>query len=135
MKLRGEVDAKTFREVTAEIEAAHDQLAREHKRPASEAAMPELPTRRWRGRTYLLLIGARSRNWWSTRSSSLRIPTRSTRTAGVTTSSAPFRTKTLSKRPSGSRRCTRLGSRSSPESELQVARTPDAGGGMCSQCR
>ena len=43
MKLRGEVDAKTFREVTAEIDAAHDQLAREHKRLASEAAMPELP--------------------------------------------------------------------------------------------
>jgi hypothetical protein len=42
-KLRGEVDAKTFREVTAEIDAAHDQLAREHKRLASEAAMPELP--------------------------------------------------------------------------------------------
>jgi hypothetical protein len=29
--------------VTAEIDAAHDQLAREHKRLASEAAMPELP--------------------------------------------------------------------------------------------
>jgi site-specific DNA recombinase len=43
MKLRGEVDTKTFREVTAEIDAAHDQLAREHKRLASEAAMPELP--------------------------------------------------------------------------------------------
>jgi hypothetical protein len=43
MKLRGEVDAKTFREVTAEIDAAHDQLAREHKRLASEAAMPQLP--------------------------------------------------------------------------------------------
>jgi site-specific DNA recombinase len=43
MKLRGEVDAKTFREVTAEIDAAHDQLAREHNRLASEAAMPELP--------------------------------------------------------------------------------------------
>ena len=43
MKLRGEVDAKTFREVTAEIDAAHDQLAREHTRLASEAAMPELP--------------------------------------------------------------------------------------------
>ena len=43
MKLREEVDAKTFREVTAEIDAAHDQLAREHKRLASEAAMPELP--------------------------------------------------------------------------------------------
>jgi site-specific DNA recombinase len=43
MKLRGEVDTKTFREVTAEIDAAHDQLAREHNRLASEAAMPELP--------------------------------------------------------------------------------------------
>ena len=43
MKLRGEVDAKTFREVTAEIDAAHDQLAREHNRLASEAAMPVLP--------------------------------------------------------------------------------------------
>jgi hypothetical protein len=43
MRLRGEVDAKTFREVTAEIDAAHDQIAREHKRLASEAAMPELP--------------------------------------------------------------------------------------------
>ena len=43
MKLRGEVDAKTFREVTAKIDAAHDQLAREHKRLTREAAMPELP--------------------------------------------------------------------------------------------
>src|SRR4029453_7971793 len=43
MKLRGEVDAKTFREVTAEIDTAHDQLAREHKQLASAAAMPELP--------------------------------------------------------------------------------------------
>ena len=43
MKLRGEVDATTFREVTAEIDTAHDQLAREHKRLAIEAAMPELP--------------------------------------------------------------------------------------------
>jgi hypothetical protein len=34
MKLRAEVDAKTFREVTAEIDAAHDQLVREHKRLA-----------------------------------------------------------------------------------------------------
>ena len=40
MKLRNEVDSKTFRGVTAEIDAAHDQLAREHKRLASEAAMP-----------------------------------------------------------------------------------------------
>ena len=43
MKLRGQVDARTFREVTAEIDAAHDQLARDHNRLASEAAMPELP--------------------------------------------------------------------------------------------
>ena len=43
MKLRKEVDAKTFRDVTAEIDTAHDQLDREHNRLASEAAMPELP--------------------------------------------------------------------------------------------
>jgi hypothetical protein len=43
MKLRGEVDAKTFQVVTAGIDAVHDQLAREHNRLASEAAMPELP--------------------------------------------------------------------------------------------
>jgi hypothetical protein len=43
MKLRGEVDAKTFPVVTAEIDAVHDQLAGEHNRLASEAAMPELP--------------------------------------------------------------------------------------------
>jgi hypothetical protein len=43
MKLRGEVDAKTFPEVTAGVDAVHDQLAREHNRLASEAAMPELP--------------------------------------------------------------------------------------------
>jgi hypothetical protein len=42
---------------------------------------------------------------------------RSTRTAGATTSSAPSHTKILSKRLSGSRRCTRLGSRSSRGSE------------------
>jgi hypothetical protein len=36
-------DSKTFREVTAEIDATHDQLAREHGRLVSEAAMPELP--------------------------------------------------------------------------------------------
>jgi site-specific DNA recombinase len=43
MKLRKEVDARTFREVTAEIDTAHDQLLREHKSLTSEAAMPELP--------------------------------------------------------------------------------------------
>jgi hypothetical protein len=45
MKLRGEVDGRTFRGVTAEIDAAHDQLAREHNRLASEAAMPRFMTR------------------------------------------------------------------------------------------
>jgi hypothetical protein len=43
MKLRGETDARTFREVTAEIDAAHHRLDREHKSLTSEAAMPELP--------------------------------------------------------------------------------------------
>jgi site-specific DNA recombinase len=43
MKLRREVDLQTFRAVTKEIDAAHDQLAREHKQLASEAAVPELP--------------------------------------------------------------------------------------------
>ena len=40
MKLRGEVDAKTFQGVTAGIDAVHDQLAREHNRLASEVALP-----------------------------------------------------------------------------------------------
>lgn len=31
MKLRGEVDLPTYRTVTRELDAAHDQLAREHK--------------------------------------------------------------------------------------------------------
>ena len=43
MKLRREVDLQTFREGTQEMDAALDQLAREHKRLASEAAMPVLP--------------------------------------------------------------------------------------------
>jgi hypothetical protein len=43
MKLRGEIDAKTFRGMTAGIDAAHDQLARAHNRLASEVALPELP--------------------------------------------------------------------------------------------
>jgi hypothetical protein len=120
MKLRGDVDAKTFREVTAEIDAAHDQLAREHKRLASEAAMPSYRTRQWRGRTCRQRTGARSRRCWSTRSSSLRILTRSTRPAGATTPFAPSRTKIPGKRLSGSRRCTRRGSRSSPGSEQPV---------------
>jgi ABC-type phosphate transport system auxiliary subunit len=49
MKLRKEVDAKTFREVKVEIDAALDQLDREHKSLTSEAAMPELhdPSLAW----------------------------------------------------------------------------------------
>ena len=43
MKLRGEVDLPTYRAVTRELDAAHDQLAREHENLASEAAMPQLP--------------------------------------------------------------------------------------------
>ena len=43
MKLRGEVDLPTYRAVARELDAAHDQLAREHKSLTSEAAMPELP--------------------------------------------------------------------------------------------
>jgi hypothetical protein len=43
IKLRGEVDLQTYRTVTRELDAAHDQLAREHKSLTSEAAMPELP--------------------------------------------------------------------------------------------
>jgi hypothetical protein len=38
MRLQGEVDAKTFREVTADIDAAHDQLAREHNRLPARAS-------------------------------------------------------------------------------------------------
>jgi hypothetical protein len=49
MKLRKEVDLRTFREVVREIDAAHDQLAREHKHLSSEAAMPDLadPSLAW----------------------------------------------------------------------------------------
>ena len=43
MKLRGEVDVQTYRAVTRELDAAHDQLAREHEQLTSEAAMPQLP--------------------------------------------------------------------------------------------
>jgi hypothetical protein len=43
MKRRGEVDLPTYRTVARALDAAHDQLAREHKSLTSEAAMPELP--------------------------------------------------------------------------------------------
>ena len=117
MKLRKDVDAKTFREVTAEIDASLDQLDREHKSLTSEAAMPELPDPSLAWRICRQRTGARSPKCWSTRSSLGDTQPRSTRPAGGTTSSAPFRTKILSERPRASRRCTRLGSRSSPGSE------------------
>jgi hypothetical protein len=120
MRLQGEVDAKTFREVTADIDAAHDQLAREHNRLAQRGGCRRYRTRRWRGRTCRQGTGARSRDCWSTRSSSLRILTRSTRPAGATTPSAPSHTKIPRWKLSGSRRCTRRASRSSPGSEQQV---------------
>jgi recombinase-like zinc beta ribbon protein len=112
MKLRRQVDAKTFRGVTAEIDAAHEQLAREHKRLASEA-MPGLPDPSLAWEDLSAEDSARSRRCWSTRSSSLRILTRSS-TVGGTTPSAPSRTKIPRWRPRVSRRCTRRGSRSSP---------------------
>jgi hypothetical protein len=56
LRLRNEVDLKTYRAVTRELDATHDQLDREHKRPTGEAAMPDASLV-WR--TYLLLIGAR----------------------------------------------------------------------------
>jgi hypothetical protein len=37
------MSAVTYRAVARELDAAHDQLAREHKSLTSEAAMPELP--------------------------------------------------------------------------------------------
>ena len=37
------MDLPTYRAVARELDAAHDQLAREHKSLTSEAAMPELP--------------------------------------------------------------------------------------------
>src|SRR5215207_10064329 len=120
MKLRGEVDAKTFREVTAEIDAAHDQLAREHNRLASDAAMPELPdpSLAWedlsaedrRALTELLVdkiiiaphphkIDKACRRRYTIRAIPYQDP---------------------GKRRSGSRRCTRRGSRWSPGSEQPV---------------
>ncbi|MFZ1116127.1 MAG: hypothetical protein WAN44_09925 [Propionibacteriaceae bacterium] len=98
MKLRRE--SIPFKQVTKEIDTALDQLAREHKSLTSEAAVPELPdpSLAWED------LSAEDRRalprCWSTRSSSLHIPTRSS-TASATTSSAPFRTKIPSKRLSG----------------------------------
>ena len=130
MKLRNEVDAKTFRDVTAEIDAAHDQLAREHNRLASEAAMPELPdpSLAWedlsaedrRALTEILvdkiIIAPRphkivdGRRQYTIRA---------------------IRTKIPRWRPSGSRRCTRLGSRSSQGSECTINRFPSSRARRC----
>ena len=57
MKLRGEADLQRYHAVGREPDAAHDRLAREDKSLISEAAMPQLPDPRCRGRTCLLLIG------------------------------------------------------------------------------
>jgi hypothetical protein len=59
MKLRREVDLQTFREVTKEMDAALDQLDREHKSLTTRRPCQSYRTRHRRGRTYLLLIGAR----------------------------------------------------------------------------
>jgi hypothetical protein len=90
----------------------HD-LAREHKRLASEAAMPELPdpSLAWED---LSAIDRRALTEMLVDKIIVAPhPTRSS-TAGGTTPSAPSHTKIPRRRLSGSRRCTRLGSRSSP---------------------
>jgi hypothetical protein len=102
-----------------EIDAAHDQLAREHNRLASEAAMPEPPnpSLAWedlsaedrRALTEMLvdkiMVVPHPRKIVDGRRHYLI---------------RAFRTKILSKRLSGSWQCTKLGSRSSPRSERQI---------------
>jgi hypothetical protein len=116
MKLRKEVDAKTFREVTAEIDAAHYQLTREHNKLTSEAAMPELPdpSLAWedlsaedrRALTEMLvdkiIVAPHPHKIVDGRRHYLI---------------APSHTKIPSKRRSDSRQCTTRGSRSFPGSE------------------
>lgn len=117
MKLRREVDLQTFREVAKEMDRALDRLDRKHKSLTSEAAMPDLPdpSLAWED---LSAVDRRALTEMLVDKIVIeRHRARSIRTAGVTTSSAPSHTKILSKRLSGSRRCTRLASRSSPESE------------------
>jgi hypothetical protein len=43
MRVRNEVDLKTYRAVTRELDEALNQLDREHKSLTCEVAMPELP--------------------------------------------------------------------------------------------
>ncbi len=124
MKLRGEVDSRRFREGTAEIDAAHDQLAREHKRLASEAAMPELPdpSLAWedlsafdrRALTEMLvdkIVIEPHPHKINRRQAALHHPRH------------PIPGSPRWKR-GGSRRCTRAGSKSSPESERTINRFP-----------
>jgi hypothetical protein len=121
MKLRKEVDAKTFREVTAEIDAAHDQLAREHKRLTSEAAMPELPdpSLAWED---LSAVDRRALTEMLVDKIVIYPHPHVMDAAGkrhYTIRAIPYQDP--SKRLSGSRQCTRRGSRSSPGSEQRPA--------------
>ena len=81
MKLRRE--SIPFKQVTKEIDTALDQLARERKSLTSEAAVPELPdpSLAWED------LSAEDRRalprCWSTRSSSLHIPTRSSTASAI----------------------------------------------------
>ena len=95
---------------------------KEYKSLISEAAIPWLSDSS-RCEDLSAVDGSALTEMLVTRSSSSGTRARSTGTAGATTLSAPFHTKILSKTLSGSRRCTMVGSRSSPESKaVQEAR-------------
>jgi hypothetical protein len=124
MKLRKEVDLRTFREVVREIDAAHDQLAREHKHLTSEAALPELPdpSLAWED---LSAVDGRARTEGAGGQDHHRAaPEQDRQGRQAPLHHPPSRTKILSKRLSGSRRCMRLGSRSSPGCERTINRFP-----------
>jgi hypothetical protein len=116
MKLRGEVDLQTYRAVARELDAAHDQLAREHEKLTSEAAMPQLPdpSLAWedmssddrRALTELLVEEIVIKRHHS--------ETDANGSRHYTIRAIP--TKIPRWRPHGSRQCTRPGSRSSPGS-------------------
>jgi hypothetical protein len=96
MKLRREVDAKTFREVTTEVDAAPDQPAREHKWLTTEAVMQELtdPSLAWED------LSAEDRHVLTEMLVDKIIIERhpsETRMVGVTTPSAPSHAKIPSK--------------------------------------
>ena len=127
MKLRREVDLQMFREVTKEMDAALDQLDREHKRLTSEAAMPELPDP--------------SQAWEDLSSEDRRAltemlvdkiviaphPHKIDKDGKRHYPSAPSHTKIPSKRLSGSRRSTRPASRSPRGSRRTINRFPANG--------